>query len=336
MRTVNSRRYRILGVLVALPLAGLVAAAGAVPAVAAPRHRPDPARAVALGDSFAAGEGLRPYADGTDTATNRCHRSAQAYPALLADSGPRRFSRLTSVACSGARSGALVAAGVEPAQLAALSRRTRTVTLTIGGNDIGFAAVLGNCIYTPVVQAQALVPGRPGCASRLDGVVTAATARLAGRAGSAAQFPGTITMPQALRAIHRQAPKARVYVTGYPRLFGLSFPSPAGCPVGTLGQIPLFVTANDARWIRRKADGLNDVIAAMVARARREGIQATYVDVATPFTSHNVCGTGTRWVNGVVADPTSPSGLASASFHPTAQGQQAYADAVAAAARPRT
>jgi hypothetical protein len=106
-------------------------------------------------------------------------------------------------------------------------------------------------------------------------------------------------------------------------------------PVGGQ-QVPLFVAKNDARWIRAKSDGLNAAIAGSVARARRHGIRATYVDVATPFTSHNVCSTGTPWLNGLVFTPTLPPTVATASFHPNALGQQAYADAVAAATRPRT
>lgn len=334
MRMPRSRR--ILSGLVAVPLLALVATAAPGTAAATPRGHHRAPHAVALGDSYASGEGLAPYAEGTNTATDQCHRSGDSYPALLAESRARAFRGLTSVACSGARTGALVSAGAEPAQLAALSRKTRTVTVTIGGNDIGFAPILASCVYTPVVEAQALVPGRPACAARLDDDVTAATGHLAGLGGTAAQFPGTITMPQALRAIHRRAPKARIYVTGYPRLFGLAFPSPFGCPVGAVGQVPLFVTADDAIWFRTKADALNAALASSVGRARRHGIDATYVDVATPFTSHNVCGTGTPWVNGVVADPTSPSGFATASFHPTAQGQEAYAAAVAAAATRHT
>ena len=72
-------------------------------------------------------------------------------PVLLEASGRRAFSRLESVACSGASTVNLVATGsvTEPAQLSALSGRTRTVTVTIGGNDAGFGAVFRDCVYSP-------------------------------------------------------------------------------------------------------------------------------------------------------------------------------------------
>jgi hypothetical protein len=206
------------------------------------------------------------------------------------------------------------------------------VTLTIGGNDLGFSQVLASCVYTPVASAelQQLVPGRPGCRAQ-DPVVSARTARLAGRSGTAAEFPGTLTMTEALLAIHQRAPRARVYVTGYPRLFGLTGYNAFGCQVGMLGAAPLYVTSEDVRWLREKADGLNAAIRTGVAEARRQGVRATYVDVATPFTTHNVCGAGTPWVNGVVFTPTNPPQISPASFHPNADGQRAYADAVARA-----
>lgn len=329
------RGRRLRAVVAALTLALASSAALAAPAEARPARSN---RAVALGDSYASGEGLAPYRARTDTATNQCHRSRAAYPELLSQ-GPRPvLKRVRSVACSGATTGALVAdlpdSSPERPQVRALRRSTRTVTLTIGGNDLRFSQVLASCVYTPVrsPELQQLVPGRPGCRAQ-DPVVVARTARLAGQAGTAAQFPGTLTMTEALLRIHRRAPRARVYVTGYPRLFGLTGYDTFGCQVGALGRAPLYVTSEDVHWLRSKVDGLNAAIQTGVAEARRRGVRASYVDVATPFTTHNVCGSGTPWVNGVVFTPTNPPRLSTASFHPNARGQQAYADAVAAAIR---
>jgi lysophospholipase L1-like esterase len=298
------------------------------------RRHERPARTVALGDSYAAGEGLSPYQAGTDTPLNRCHRSPRAYSALLAAGRRPVLGSVRSVACSGAKTSALVRSqpgNAVPPQVAALSRRTDAVTLTIGGNDIGFALVLVQCIYpgVPTPAVRAVVPGRPDCQRRLDPQVRAATARLAGRAG-APPVPGIVPLPRILRTIHQKAPHARIYLTGYPRLFGLSFPERRGCQVGQLGPSPLLVTGNDVRWIRSKADALNAVIKGSAERARAHGIHASYVDVATPFTGHNVCSSGTRWVNGVLLTDTNPPTVSPASFHPTARGQRAYADAVAA------
>nr|WP_294695677.1 SGNH/GDSL hydrolase family protein [uncultured Friedmanniella sp.] len=327
---------RLCAVAAAFAL-GLSGSAALVAPAEAHSGRAHGNRAVALGDSYASGEGIAPYRAGTDTATNQCHRSVEAYPELLTDGRRPALKRVRSVACSGAGTGALVAdlpdRSSEPPQLDALRRSTKRVTLTIGGNDLGFSQVLGSCVYTPVnsPELQRLVPGRPGCRAQ-DAFVVARTARLAG-AGTAAQFPGTLTMAEALLAIHSRSPRARVYVTGYPRLIGLTGFDAFGCRVGTLGPAPLYVTSLDVDWLRKKVDELNAAIQAGVATARSQGVRATYVDVATPFTTHNVCGSGTPWVNGVVFTATNPPQLSIASFHPNARGQQAYADAVAAAIR---
>ena len=319
---------------VALALAAAVLAPPTADAVGG-SHRP--VRAVALGDSYASGEGLGLYRAGTDTATNACHRSTLAYPELLSATRLSRFRPLRSVACSGATTASLLAPQPDtdaPAQLSALTRRTRAVTLTIGGNDIGFVPILRDCIYAPVdlPEVKAVVPGSPGCERRGDTQVTAATAGLAG-VGPAAQLPGAVSLPAALDAIHDRAPAARVYVTGYPRLVGTAFDERLGCQVGRLGQVPLLISPGDVRWIRAKVDGLNAAIAASVRQARDAGVRATYVDVADRFDGHEVCGDERPWLNGLVLAPTDPPSPELASFHPNALGHQAIADAVAATVR---
>jgi lysophospholipase L1-like esterase len=330
-----SRRGMAVGAALALALSGAALAATPAGADSGRHARPPAAQAVALGDSYAAGEGLAPYRRGTATPTNACHRSFRAYPELL-DQGRQRVVRsIRSVACSGARTGAAVAPQPDrdvPAQVTALSRWTETVTLTIGGNDIGFSEVLGSCVHSPL--APELVPGRPGCATRADQAVTLRTARLAGGPVNPAVLPGTVPLGEVITAIARRSPAATIHVTTYPRLFGTTFADdPAGCRVGQLGAAPLYVTAADVTWIRAKVDGLNAAITSTVEQARAAGVRVRTVDVTTPFTSHNVCGSGEPWVNGLVVTPEGR--LSPASFHPTARGQRAYADAVAAALRPQ-
>lgn len=298
---------------------------------------------VALGDSYASGEGLSPYERGTDTATNSCHRSTrQSYPELLERRALRRFDHLTSVACSGAITAALFAnlpdRADERAQLETLSARTKTVTLTIGGNDVGFSSVLGDCIYTPVPDpaVQRLVPGRPGCEQRRDAGVQAALARLGGAAAPDAPLP-TVPLITILSAVHAEAPNAKIYLTGYPPLFGTAFAGPFGCQVAAVGGIPLFVSGPDVQWISRSTTQLNTTIKSSAALGRSLGIPVSYVDVAARFGDHAVCDTGTPWINPllVATDGTSLQ-VSPASFHPTARGQRAYADAVAASQRPTT
>jgi GDSL-like Lipase/Acylhydrolase family len=220
-------------------------------------------------------------------------------------------------------------ASAEPAQLAALTPKTKTMTLTIGGNDVGFSPVFSDCVYSPVQlpEVQALIPGSPGCQQRLDAGLSARIANLAGQADPA-DFAPSVPYAQILTAIHARAPKAEIYFTGYPELFGTSYASPAGCLVGQLGQIPLYIAGSDALWIRAKTVDLNAAIQGSVAAARQFGIRAHYVDVAKKFAGHGLCDAHPSWVNGVVLAPTNPPQPGPASFHPTARGFRAYADAV--------
>jgi len=105
---------------------------------------------VALGDSYSSGEGAGNY-DGK----SRCHRSANAWPRLLAKlSQDRPLERQPHlemkglIACSGAETPEITTRSLfnEPPQLAELKRlKPRFVTISIGGNDAGFGATLQAC-----------------------------------------------------------------------------------------------------------------------------------------------------------------------------------------------
>ncbi|MFJ3404836.1 SGNH/GDSL hydrolase family protein [Promicromonospora sp. NPDC090134] len=92
---------------------------------------------VALGSSYAAGPGLKPRADGSPRPAGR---SAANYAHLFAQ---RRSLRLVDMTYSGAVSADLLSAGKRgPAQLDAVTTKTRLVTITAGGNDIGYLPTL--------------------------------------------------------------------------------------------------------------------------------------------------------------------------------------------------
>lgn len=97
---------------------------------------------VAMGSSFAAGAGIGPLQPGTPS---RCGRTDNNYPTLLA----HRFGlALTDVSCGGAMTTHVLSAWSElPAQIDAVTPDTRLVTITIGGNDVGYAMGLmsGSC-----------------------------------------------------------------------------------------------------------------------------------------------------------------------------------------------
>lgn len=113
-----------------------------------------PARYVAMGDSFSSGEGVSPFEYGTDVGgTNECHRSSRAYPRLLQNDPTLDLGRAIFVACSGATTDNILnGQWNEPAQINALSEDTEAVTITIGGNNVGFkdfatACTIGSCDF---------------------------------------------------------------------------------------------------------------------------------------------------------------------------------------------
>lgn len=283
----------------------------------------------ALGDSYSSGEGAGQYAPGTDTGADRCHRSADAYPERIAAADKARRP-LTFVACSGATTYDLshpnhLFAG-EPAQQDALSPLNRKVSLTIGGNDLGFADVLGACVTTPGHDGR-------GCSEdpRLDAVVSARLAALAGQ-GPATASGGTPITPVAtvLADLHARAPQARIFVGAYPELFGddpsdftadPSAPSGASCIVNaTLGAS---LDRADVQWFNERTRELNGVLKAAVKAAEKSdrSLEATFVPVRT-FAGHGLCDNHKAWINPLVVLPAVPPTVSPDSFHPTEKGQR--------------
>ncbi|HEY9306995.1 MAG TPA: SGNH/GDSL hydrolase family protein [Microbacterium sp.] len=139
----------------------------------------------ALGDSYAAGLGAGSYLE------TSCYTSSKGYPALLdADANLALAAR---PACRGATT-----ADVISKQVPALPANVVRVTLTVGGNDVGFANVMQNCFV--LVNST--------CESHIVAGETMV------QNGVLAQNVGA-----AIAAIRAKAPNARVVVTGYPLLF---------------------------------------------------------------------------------------------------------------------
>ena len=90
---------------------------------------------VALGDSYSSGTGTREYFEDSGD----CLRSPKAYPQLWADS--HQVSSFEFAACSGAVTGDVIAD-----QLGGLNADTTLATISIGGNDVGFADVITRCV----------------------------------------------------------------------------------------------------------------------------------------------------------------------------------------------
>jgi lysophospholipase L1-like esterase len=251
-------------------------------------------RYVALGDSYAAGP-LVPLQTGQPAG---CLRSNQNYPSVLAGSAG---ADVVDVSCSGATTDDFtdpqpVAPTPNPPQLDALDGSEKLVTLTIGGNDIGFADIIQRCA---TVSSTNLA----GAACR-DSFTKDGEDELTGR------IDGTASkVADALDEIKDKAPDARVAVVGYPSILPDTGP---GCfPV-----VPF--SAGDVAYLRDVEKKLNGMLE---SEARDAGVD--YVDTYTPTIGHDVCQLPPRkWVEGLV--PTSPA----APVHPNAQGERAMAAAV--------
>ena len=107
---------------------------------------------VALGDSYSSGEGAKPYDSDSDRRGNKCHRGSRAWPRLIG------ASHTNLIACSGAETKHLSAPKQEQppddiGQLVRLGQAVKAgtvdvVTITMGGNDIGFGPKMAQCFFS--------------------------------------------------------------------------------------------------------------------------------------------------------------------------------------------
>ncbi|MCB2048811.1 MAG: SGNH/GDSL hydrolase family protein [Novosphingobium sp.] len=131
MKTTVARAMRVLGVGAALLS---VASAGHAQDKAGPWTG---ARYVAMGSSFAAGSGFGPVKTNTPL---RCGRSFDNYATRTAET---LRMLLVDVTCGGATTANLLGPWNElPPQLDSITPDTALVTVTVGGNDIGYVGYL--------------------------------------------------------------------------------------------------------------------------------------------------------------------------------------------------
>ncbi|GHJ59838.1 lipase 2 [Nocardioides sp. OK12] len=244
-------------------------------------------RYVAMGDSYSAASGVLPL---DPAAPVQCLRSIRNYPHVIAEA---IGARLTDVTCGAADTGDYRGSQYDdvPPQLDALSRRTRLVTMTIGGNDS--SVFLNSIVQCGAAGLATLGQGSPCKDEYGDSFVT--TIR-------------TTTFPairRALRDVQRRAPRAEVAILGYPWIM----PERVGC-------YPLMpVARGDVPYLRTLQRVLNN---AVKRAARATG--ATYVNLNRVSDGHDACQLpGERWVEPVLAG-TNP-----VIVHPNALGEEQMA-----------
>lgn len=249
---------------------------------------------VALGDSYTAAPGvLLPQPDPIG-----CFRSDHNYPHLVARA---RGLALHDVSCSGAGTGDFsapqgVLGGPNPPQLDALNPGVGTVSVQVGGNDIGFVEIVAQCA--------ALLPVGTPCR---DHYTAGGTDEISRRIAATAPRVAAV-----LAEVRRRSPNARVFVVGYPSI--LPDVQPGCWPV-------LPIAPGDVPYLRDKEKELNAMLATQAAAAG-----ARYVDVYGPSVGHDACQLlGVRWIEPLL--PLSPA----APVHPNVIGEQGMATALLAA-----
>lgn len=201
----------------------------------------------ALGDSYSSGVGTREYYSDSGS----CQRSPHAYPVI--DAG-RLGAALTFAACAGAK-----IPGVLSGQLGSLNASTAYVTVSVGGNDLGWSAVITQCAK----------PWPYTCWGDIDRAETYVRNTLPGQ------------LDQLYREIKTRAPNAKIAAVGYPRLFN-------GQECNAIARI----SPGEQAELNAAADLLATTTA---ARAAANGIR--FVDPRAAFNGHTVCG-NPEWING--------------------------------------
>jgi lysophospholipase L1-like esterase len=290
-------------------------------------------RYVALGDSFSSGEGNKPFDPSTDHAgligtSDTCHRSQKvAYSLMLRsiDTGPGVPvpSYQDFVACSGAQSQALFAPNQdntsELPQILRLSKqygRVGLVTMTMGGNDVGFGPIIRKCLLRAqswqswLLAPIAVVPSGSCQSQELQHGLDIALNWID---GTRADNHNPLNLKQVYRLLHKVAPYARILILGYPHEFQWHY-----------GHDCVHIDAADLDWANRQlTDRLNNVIRANVQAA---GGAVQYVDTVPYFAQYPQCGgSGTSAFWGV--DHSLGSDI-QGYFHPNFWGQQQLARAV--------
>ncbi|MGW1372845.1 SGNH/GDSL hydrolase family protein [Streptomyces sp. NPDC002446] len=286
-----------------LTLAGAAALAvvGAAlpPAAAAPAPAVDRPQYVAMGDSYSAGVFVRPWND-TYADNDGCGRSGRNYPHQVA---ARLGYDLTDVTCGAAE---VVDGILEPQpsekvlgpptipppggwdalapQIDALSRDTDYVTVSIGGNSLGFGPIMTQCLKLGL-----FAPLQQPCTDYYTGD-GAGAAWLEDRFDQLDADFGRM-----MARIRATARHAKIAVVGYPAVVA----DPSGCRYGHWNQLGT-IAKRDMPWV----DGLEQRLNGLLEKQARDH-GTDYVDTYSTSVDHGVCeSVDTKWMYGIKDDLT--------------------------------
>lgn len=228
-------------------ITGLSAAVLVLFGMASPASAASTVHYVAMGDSYSSGVGSGSYT----SESGSCDRSTNAYSALwAAANAPASY---VSVACSGATTST-----VNSSQLSALSSSTTLVSITIGGNDVGFSNIMTTCALQSTDDCVAAVQSAEDYAQ--------------------STLPGLLNTTY--NNIRSHAPYARVVVLDYPVFY-------------QLGTFCLGLSDTDHKKIDEGINVLDGVI--QTATSQHSGF--AFGDVRNIFVGHQLCSYSTKWLH---------------------------------------
>ncbi|MFW0786929.1 SGNH/GDSL hydrolase family protein [Gordonia sp. CPCC 206044] len=249
---------------------------------------------VAMGDSRASGGFFTPTPD----YFLGCKRSALNYPTIVAAMTlPRRF---VDTSCAGAQAPQLYRAsqhtafGNKPPQVWLVPRDAQVVTVSIGGNDMRWGAIVGRCNTAPFTDRH--------CRSNrgLAGEVSWRIARMENR------------VTPALRAIRRKAPRAQIIVVGIGGFMGSH---------GCWPAVP--ISDPDVRWLNRVFGRANQAL-----HRATDKVDGTFIDANRRSAGHDPCNPIGAWYESAMSN-----GSIAYAYHINQQGAVAVAHMVNGAIR---
>lgn len=323
---------------------------------------------VVMGDSYASGEGnprnVEAWINGGGAFTpywdqDGCNRSARGGPAQAAleleQSSPRTSVTLVYVACSGATVdrgilGAQPAAGVAASQIEQVRsligmRGIDILTLSIGGNDVGFGSVITTCaISVDCPTAKAAIPPLSAFPTMQTGLQTKIAELPAAYARIAPCFGGPCTLVNGASSSGlRMSTGASVLPMPYPDITRAA--DGAACTYLSINQA-------DFQWARDTiltptapnpyqyqtgrgqslalptgSGTLNGAIFGTAGALGWNPIAGIWGASGDSESGHGVCAGDKSWVFGF----TGFSGFTSGSFHPNVRGQEVIGREIAKA-----
>ncbi|MDL9938212.1 SGNH/GDSL hydrolase family protein [Gordonia sp. ABSL1-1] len=231
-------------------------------------HRYTGGTYVAMGDSRASGA----FFTLTPDYFLGCKRSALNYPLYVAAMTlPRGY---VDTSCAGAKSANLYRQGQrtdlgrKAPQLYLVPRTAQLITVSIGGNDMRWGAILVQCTTAPFTDR------RCRHNKRLAREVRARIGVMEGR------------VTPALAAIARKAPRAQIIVVGL------------GGFMGDHGCWPLVpISDPDTRYMRRVFDQANDAL-----RRATAAVGGTFIDANRRSAGHDPCNLVSPWYESALSN----------------------------------